>query len=739
MKSALQLFCSDSYLNRFQHLKNRVHYLKAPLKQSKLVILLALASRTYCFTHTLPPAASKHLHLQQRSIPSSQPLLRVQSTTVNSMLSLMSPTGGGSESTAESFPYVYDGNRQVPSKELPTWMLRERTRVLTVTKTPVSGNGGGNHDCVVYWMQRDVRTVDNWALLLAQHFAHRHQLPLRVVYVLSSPLEKDETTASKRNSADGDGLPPPPPLRELRWTERHGRFLLGGLQCVHEELAAKKVPFHVLHYTDDVKPWSSNENNDSNVLNEFMATHNPSVVICDTNVLRHTRRWNESPALREDLDVRGVPLYQVDAHNVVPVWLASSKREVGARTLRSKLHKLVDQCLQGKDYKNGAIPDFFGNNDKLYEKLPDAPTSFDYDSHKAFLQWDESVKEVLPIHLNPGTDAAWKQFEDFCSSSGGGLRRFSMLRNNPNNDGVCSSLSPWFNYGHLSFASCIRYLQKQNHSAEGKAAFIEEGFVRRELSDNFLWYAPDTYDSLRAGAQWAQDSLRLHISDSREYVYNLKEFETGKTHDDLWNAAQIQMVNTGKMHGFLRMYWAKKILEWTTTPDDALQYAQYLNDKYSLDGRDPNGFAGVAWSIYGNHDMGWKEREIFGKIRFMNYNGCKRKFKVDEFIRKYPPASKNALIAAKTHNQSVSRTSAEDRIKNVSSSTLSSTPPPPKRFKTNSSDEKVEDLHGLSKSALSKKTVKVLRAFVQSKGESIIDEDGKNLTKARLVEKSLSL
>jgi len=139
--------------------------------------------------------------------------------------------------------------------------------------------------------------------------------------------------------------------------------------------------------------------------------------------------------------------------------------------------------------------------------------------------------------------------------------------------------------------------------------------------------------------------LNLHSSDPREHTYVLDEFEFGKTRDDLWNAAQIQMVKTGKMHGFLRMYWAKKILEWTDTPSVALRIAQFLNDKYSLDGRDPNGFTGVGWSVFGNHDMGWKEREIFGKIRYMNYAGCKRKFKVKDFVAKYPPAAKNAAVA----------------------------------------------------------------------------------------------
>lgn len=148
-----------------------------------------------------------------------------------------------------------------------------------------------------------------------------------------------------------------------------------------------------------------------------------------------------------------------------------------------------------------------------------------------------------------------------------------------------------------------------------------------ELSDNFCFYNPK-YDSLDGAAEWARLSLLKHAKDKREYVYSEQQLETAKTHDPLWNAAQNELRGAGKMHGFLRMYWAKKILEWTCSPQEALRIGIKLNDKYSLDGRDPNGYVGVAWSIYGAHDMGWTERPIFGKIRYMNYNGCKKKFKV---------------------------------------------------------------------------------------------------------------
>jgi len=162
---------------------------------------------------------------------------------------------------------------------------------------------------------------------------------------------------------------------------------------------------------------------------------------------------------------------------------------------------------------------------------------------------------------------------------------------------------------------------------------LEELIVRSELADNYCFFN-EQYDKLEGAYQWAQDSLTAHENDEREFVYTLNEFETYQTHDDLWNAAQKQLVHQGKMHGFLRMYWAKKILEWTQNPKEALKFAIYLNDRYSIDGRDPNGYVGCMWSICGIHDQGWKERSVFGKVRFMNYKGCKRKFDVAAFVTK---------------------------------------------------------------------------------------------------------
>lgn len=505
----------------------------------------------------------------------------------------------------------------VPKDNLPKWMLKERTRMLTSKEIKIKEDGKS----VIYWMQRDVRTLDNWALLFANHLAASQNVPLHVMHMLPPPPPPGAT---------GEGELPD--LENLRLTERHGSFYLGGLDIVHKELEEKKVPFHVL------KPLSHrlvSSTIESQVVQELQ----PCAIVCDFTPIRHVRQWMEGDFL-QSCESSLIPLWQVDAHNVVPVWHAADKRQVGARTLRPKIHKVVSDFLQ-------KFPKFKGNDH--VERDIDLP-ALDMEAIKSFLEWDTSVASQ-PWAI-PGPTAAKTKFEKFIST---GLSKFDSLRNDPNYTHICSGLSPWINHGHISFQRLMMAIQKLNRSSKGSASYIEEGLIRRELSDNYLFYTPDDYDKLTGAAQWAQDSLQLHSTDPREYTYTLKELETSKTHDDLWNAAQMQVVNEGRMHGFLRMYWAKKILEWTESPAVALATAQYFNDKYALDGRDPNGFVGVGWSVMGIHDMGWKEREIFGKIRFMNYAGCKRKFKVADFVQRYKGATENAAQAEAKHNQTQRR------------------------------------------------------------------------------------
>ena len=566
-------------------------------------------------------AAISFFVLSQRSVTgflSERPSVCHQRNYHTSSVSLQQQTNEDNTTTTAAMTTTYVTSfTPVRNDYLPSWMKEERTRMLT--SEDVTLNSDGNS--VLYWMQRDVRTADNWALLLAAHIAETQNVPLHVFHVLPPP------PASSSTAADEDH---PPALEDLPMTERHGRFLLGGLECVHNELAKVSVPLHILKSL-------SHRLVKSTIESQLVEELKPCAVICDFTPIRHVRKWMEGTMV-QSMTKSKIPLWQVDAHNVVPVWHAAPVRQVGARTLRPKIHKVLQDYLQ-------KFPKFKGNAhivDKETKQNLQAVTAskFDYDDLQNFLDWDGTVKVVK--WATPGTEGAKKQFEFFVMN---GLKKYDTLRNDPNHAKICSNMSPWLNHGHMSFQRCIMAIKKLNRYATGSASFIEEGLIRRELSDNYLYYTPDDYDSLDAAAGWARETLDTHTSDRREYVYDLEELELGKTHDDLWNAAQLQVVREGQMHGFLRMYWAKKILEWTESPDIALRTAQYFNDKYALDGKDPNGFVGVGWSIMGIHDQGWKEREIFGKIRYMNYAGCKRKFKVADFVKKYKGAAENAVQA----------------------------------------------------------------------------------------------
>ena len=210
------------------------------------------------------------------------------------------------------------------------------------------------------------------------------------------------------------------------------------------------------------------------------------------------------------------------------------------------------------------------------------------------------------------------------------LKDYLKVRNNPCLDGQ-SGLSPYLHFGQLSPQRLAFMISSSELPADTKETFLEELVVRRELSDNFCYYEP-AYDRFEGFPDWARKSLDLHRNDKREHLYSLVELEDGKSHDTLWNACQQDLIQSGKLHGYLRMYWAKKILEWTVDPETALEYAIILNDRYSLDGRDPNGYTGIAWSIGGVHDRAWAERSVFGKVRYMNEAGCRRKFDVDGYI-----------------------------------------------------------------------------------------------------------
>jgi len=424
---------------------------------------------------------------------------------------------------------------------------------------------------VVYWMTREQRVADNWPLLLAQNIAFEYKRPLVVVFCLV----------------------PEYPGANIR----HYGFMLKGLQEVEQNLQKLNIPFLLLQGTPP------------ETLPRYLAKVKGAFLVTDFDPLHLKRSWQNDVAAKISCS-----FYMVDGHNIVPCWHASPKLEYAAYTLRPKLKKLLPDFLS--EFPAAKSHPF------KYETISAAP--IDWQKLRNFVA-DHSVKEV--DWLEPGETAALKRAGNFLKKS---LQTYDQKRNNPNLDGQ-SNISPYLHFGHIAAQRVALLVKSAKAPAREKEAFLEELIVRRELADNFCYYN-ENYDRFEGFPQWARKTLDEHRADKREYLYSRAKLEQGKIHDELWNAAQRQMVVQGKMHGYLRMYWAKKILEWTASPEEAMATALYLNDRYELDGRDPNGYTGIAWSIGGVHDKGWQERPIFGKIRFMSYAGCTRKFDVKKFI-----------------------------------------------------------------------------------------------------------
>lgn len=425
---------------------------------------------------------------------------------------------------------------------------------------------------VIYWMSRDQRVRDNWALLCAQEHAVKRGSALIVVFCLVPEF--------------------------LHATVRQYGFMLRGLQEAEEGLAKKNILFILLKGTPE------------RTLPLFLKKVSASLLITDFDPLRIKRAWTEQVAQKIT-----IPMYQVDAHNIVPCWIASPKLEYAAYTFRPKIRKLLPRYLEP-----------FPSVKKHPYPFRTKPGRTEWNAVMKSIKVDRSVPEVT--WLIPGENAAKKVLRRFINNR---LNNYADDRNDPAKDAQ-SNLSPYLHFGHVSAAAVERAVQDADADQTSKAAFLEEIIVRRELSDNFCFYNAH-YDSFEGFPEWSKKSLSKHRGDHREYVYSRQRFEEAETHDELWNAAQLETVVRGKMHGYMRMYWAKKILEWSASPEEALETAIYLNDRYELDGRDPNGYAGIAWSIGGVHDRAWNERRVFGKIRYMSRNGCRSKFDVEAYIR----------------------------------------------------------------------------------------------------------
>jgi len=428
---------------------------------------------------------------------------------------------------------------------------------------------------VLYWMSRDRRTADNWALLFAAELAVRWERPFGVVFALAPAF--------------------------LGACLRQYAFMLAGLREVERELHRRHVPFRLL------------VGDPGREVARLARDEDAAAVVCDFDPLRIKQAWQRTVARAAP-----GPVYEVDAHNVVPCREASDKQEYAAYTIRPKIHRLLDTFLVPYPKPNfDAKPAFRIRNT-------------DWSGVEDRLRVDHTVGPVDDPRA--GTQAGMQRLAAFLE---GGLQRYDSRSNDPTADAQ-SGLSPYLHFGQLSAQTVALQVRAAQTDPADRDAFLEQLIVRRELSDNFCLHNPD-YDTPRSAPAWAAATLEEHAGDRRPYLYDRATLEAARTHDPLWNAAQAEMVSRGTMHGYLRMYWAKKILEWTRTAAEAHETALALNDRYELDGRDPNGYVGVAWSIGGVHDRPWKERPVFGKIRFMSDAGCRRKFDTDAYIARWSP------------------------------------------------------------------------------------------------------
>jgi deoxyribodipyrimidine photo-lyase len=419
-------------------------------------------------------------------------------------------------------------------------------------------------------MQRAQRGRDNHALDVAVRIANILALPLVVYFAGISNFPNSNL--------------------------RHLTFLNRGLVDVEEDLAERNISFVLRN-----APHESYERLLSDVGAAFL--------VGDESPMREPERWRRELAAKIK-----IPFWTVDADVVVPSKLIE-RAQYGAHTIRPRLYRLLPEFLE--PYENPTA---------MYAWK--RPKGFHADSPGVDMThgWKDLDRSVRPVEAwTGGHRAATRRLRHFATHL---LRHYEHDRSRPEVDGS-SAMSPYLHFGHigpLTIALAVDAAVRQDPSLEGaRAAYFNELIAWRELAVNFVKHTPN-YDSADCAEDWAKRTIAEHARDQRERLYPLKTLEAGETHDELWNAAQTQMVRQGWMHNVMRMYWAKKILEWTPDVKTAVKWAVYLNDKYELDGRDPNGYAGIAWSMVGKFDRAWGERPVFGKIRYMSGASTGRKF-----------------------------------------------------------------------------------------------------------------
>lgn len=446
---------------------------------------------------------------------------------------------------------------------------------------------------VVYWMQQSQRIHYNHAFEHAIQLANHHDLPLLVYFGLTANYPEAN--------------------------QRHYQFMLEGLKEVKDILVKFHISFVLILESPEegIKPY----------------LEDAEVLIMDQGYLKLQRQWRQSVIEYVNIHHLDIHIDIVDTDLIVPVHIASDKAEYGAYTLRPKIKRLY---LEFRDFNRISS---IKNQTKIKLESDDDLSDLALTMKKLNLNQNVS----LSIFYHGGYFEASKMFFKFIQDKA----NHYLESNDPSND-YTSKLSMYLHFGQISALEILdrMFLELEHGNIDGKAfdAFIEQLLVRRELAFNFVYYNQgyDQFDKMTE--PWAYFTMTEHENDLREYLYSLEQLENSKTHDHYFNAAMDEMAYTGYMHNYMRMYWAKKIIEWTPNYQTAYDYIVYLNNKYFIDGRDPNCYAGVAW-CFGKHDRAWTERSVFGKLRYMNDKGLERKFNIQKYVDDV--SEKKKLVTAK--------------------------------------------------------------------------------------------
>jgi deoxyribodipyrimidine photo-lyase len=437
------------------------------------------------------------------------------------------------------------------------------------------GKFNKNGKFVIYWMSQSHRANFNHSLEFAIDLSNAYRKPLLVYFPI--------TDRYKYSNA------------------RYYKFMLDGILEAKKSIEERGIKF-IIEKVDDIKQRVIEISRDAFAL------------ITDKAYLKFYRRLNQHVADKLD-----IPVYEVESDVCVPVEIASDRLEPYAFSFRKKIYSIIDAFiveLKPREVKIKSVGLDFGLGELT---LRDSLEILD------ILNIDKSVS------LSPfvgGYSQARKYLEEFIERK---LHKYKDFRSHPELD-YQSNLSPYLHFGQISPIEVVLEVLSKYGKDENVDSFFNELIVWRELARNFCYYNPN-YNQYEGIPDWAKETLEEHKKDRREYIYTLEELENAKTHDEYWNSAQLELLKTGKMHNYMRMYWCKKIIEWTDDPKKAFDIACYLNDKYELDGRDPNGYAGISW-CFGTHDRPWKERKIFGKVRYMSASGLEAKFDIKKYVEK---------------------------------------------------------------------------------------------------------